>query len=216
MLFSFRSSGPIRTSSHSSRPCRENSIFAAFFPGCSVVKGRRSKSSIHGRKAVRAHSLRSPLQRNPPINNPVLRPSTSTRSLIDPSASPASYGASALSDAFEDGHAGPDILEMAYVPSSRTFAGAVAHNEYAARETYPPRYQRTLFPIREQKKEQRRCFPNVRNRKIRRKLIGSLVSGVILIVILTLCTPLQARHPFPHGYTTTDPTVPYRSRPRNL
>lgn len=114
-----------------------------------------------------------------------LRSPTSTRSLIDPSASPISSAGTISPGDFEP-------LQMHTNPPSVAYARPGSTNSGARAERHLSRVLNS--PLRRNAPQcsgpQRRkwvCLPNIIHPKHRRKAIGSLVTGTILAVMLSTC-----------------------------
>lgn len=114
-----------------------------------------------------------------------LRSPTSTRSIIDPSASPFTSAGSISPDAFRPLQMHTNPPSVAYDRPRTTSSGARAerHLSRALAGSHRHSTRRGLRP-------QRRKWvwmPHIRNAKHRSNAIGALVSGVILMVMLSIC-----------------------------
>lgn len=158
--------------------------YSSFFHGDSVVAGSRT-ASVHTRKASRSAQRSSRVQSEQ--HGSGLRSPTSTRSLIDPTSSPNSTARSISPDTFERFRRDSNRPALAYVRPSRTSGELDRAERHLARAIVRTR-RRQAWPCSVKEKVKRRCLPNIRNPKIRRKIIGCLVSGGILAVMLTICT----------------------------
>ena len=157
--------------------------YSSFFHGDSVVTGVRETNSVHTRKAG-VTLQRSSRMRNEHARG--LRSPTSTRSLIDPRSSPMSTTRSISPDTFERLRRNANRPVMAHLRPERNSGELDPAERHLARAIGCTRL-RQAWPGAAQEKGNRRCLPNVRNPKIRSKLIGCLVSGGSLAVMLTTC-----------------------------
>ena len=162
-----------------------SSRFSAWFHGNSIVGSERSRHFVHAPKAWRTRGRsESP--------NPFTglghcsrdRSPSSTRSIIDPTSSP-NIGSE---------HIQPHALDR----SSQSTLSPIAGTRYEQEEVVgvPGRVRtRTRLALsrprrnRSSNKEGRQCFPGVKSPKVKRKIIGTLLSGIALGVILTTCEP---------------------------
>ena len=160
--------------------------FSAFFHGRSVIV-----PSDHARKAVPTAPVRTPIFDSYSTSTLRSRSPTSTRSLIDPSSSPLTCTESLPRDSFPGFEGAPGRSNMAYIPPARL----PIEDQHPARsaESSPRRAWRR--PKKAANEKRYLCFSGIRNPKIRRKVIGSLISGCALAIVLTICTPT---HPSPH------------------
>lgn len=185
------------------RCSRAQSTFSAFFHGHSVI----TTSNAHPRKDDPTAPVRTPIYDRYHTDAARSRSPTSTRSLIDPSSSPLSYAESLPSEALPGFERGAGRSEMAHIPPSRL----PAEDQHPGRAGDLSRHRRARRKSKKAEKETRRlCFPGVRNPKIRRKVVGCLISGSLLVTVLTICM-------FPSPpFFSFQLTNPGRSRPRNL
>lgn len=157
--------------------------FSAFFHGRSVLTKERYRSPCIPPKA--SHSGRS-VERREIVDlrttGRVSRSRTSTRSLIDPISSPMN----------SDGSVHREELwhyRGAYFTRIPTLASAPRHDIRAdsyRRDFTSSRHRRPSLPKKHDNK--RRCLPSPKNRRIKYKVIGSLVSGILLALSLAICT----------------------------
>ncbi len=160
---------------------RAQSRFSAFFHGRSV----KTPSSIRTRKAAPTTPIRTPIFDRYRTSATRPRSPTSTRSIIDPSSSPLSCAESLPSEAFPGFAGTAGRLDAAFVPPARL----LAEGRHLARAVDFSSHRRASRRPKKVEKEARRlCFPGIRNLKIRRKVIGCLISGSILVLVLTICT----------------------------
>jgi hypothetical protein len=116
---------------------------------------------------------------------PRLRSPTSTRSLIDLSASPIISARSLSPDAFGRLQMHNTPPSVAHVRPGSICSGARAE-QHLSRALRAPRRRRTRRGSRPQRAKWI-CLANISNPKHRRKAVGSLVSGSILGVMLSTC-----------------------------
>ncbi|MCJ1468149.1 hypothetical protein MMC07_006777 [Pseudocyphellaria aurata] len=157
--------------------------FSSFFHGDSVVTSVQRTNSANTRKAgailQRSSRMRSEQQA------PGLRSPTSTRSLIDPSSSPMSTTRSISPDTFERFRSDSNRPVMAHLRPETTF-GERDRAQRPVNRVITRSRQRAAWPGSAKGKGKRRCLPNVRNPRIRSKLLGCLISGGSLAVMLTI------------------------------
>lgn len=158
--------------------------YSSFFHGDSVVTGVRKTNSAHTRKAGITLHRPSPTRNEQQATG--LRSPTSTRSLIDPSSSPVSTTRSISPNTFERFRRDSNRPVMAHLRPGWTSGELDRAERNTARAIVRPR-RRITCPGLAQEKGKRRCLPNIRNPKIRSKLIGCLISGGCLAMMLTIC-----------------------------
>ena len=128
-----------------------------------------------------------------------IRSYPSTRGLIDPVHSP-SCGPRQLTH-------GPDPRRDAYLERLR------AELSSQPRERCSKRHHQQRLK-RAPAKKGRLCFPQIKDLKIRQKIIGCLFFGTLLTIILTTCNSLRlAPYMLPYANHLL---MAYRSRPRNI
>ena len=174
--------------------------YSSFFHGESVVA---STPSTFNRTSPRKSSKTSRCSFRARIeeSNPTLRSPTSIRSLIDPVSPPLTTYSPITSDEFAQfqrrDHPNPPPL--AHTRPRRTSGDlrrAERHLERAIdRSRRRQGRRRTNTVNKAGKTRKRKCFPAVRNPKIRRKIFGSLISAMILSILLIICT--LPHFPFP-------------------
>ena len=156
---------------------------SAWFHGHSVIGDNRSRSSRRARKTwrTRGHSM-SPCEPADFVNNSGIRSPSSTRSIIDPASSP-NVG-SGLASTSVLGHMNGE--ESTSISGTRYDGDRIIGCEGGTRT-------RTRLALSRPKRkprpnpQRRHCFPGFKNRKVKRKAIGCLVSGGLLAIILTTC-----------------------------
>ena len=163
------------------------SRFSAFFHGYSVMTRERWPAHPSNPKARRTHHPRRPNERRElPRTSPVSRSRASTRSLIDPISSPV--GSPELRSPQElwryRGAFFRPVSTLA--PSQREFVQTESQRQRGSQYLEFLRSRRTR-KITEKKHHRRACFPAVTDPKARVKLFGTLISGSLLILILTIC-----------------------------
>lgn len=161
--------------------------FSAFFHGTSVLTDRTGRPSQHGHKPFRG----SPPSVLPRLDMshldmsaaPSQRSPTSTRSLIDPSSTPAS-SASPFSVASFDRSPGISPLSaQAHLLSPRTYdlePEPIIRRKTARRVRHAPRWQ-------PRHSSGRVCFPFMRKKGMRGKVFYCILSGSILAISLIIC-----------------------------
>lgn len=177
---------PLLTSS--SDPTRSNlhepsSRFSAWFHGRSIIGSERSRNFVHAPKAWRTRGCsQSPDPRTALAHRSSDRSPSSIRSIIDPTSSPNIGSEASRSnnfDHFSQGTLSP-IAGTRY--EHEQIVGVPGRGRIRTRLALSrPRKRRSL------NEQQRRCFPTIKNLKIKRKIIGTLASGIALGVILTTC-----------------------------
>ena len=158
--------------------------YSSFFHGESVVTSTRTRSSAHTQKLSIRSQHSSHAQDRQPTSG--LRSPTSTRSLIDPCSPPSSTVRSISPDTFERFRRDFHRPALAHVRPQRTPSGANRAERHLARAIFRSQCRQASFET-VQVKGGRKCLPTIRSPKIRRKVLGCLVSGGILAVILTIC-----------------------------
>ena len=190
------------------RRSRAQARFSAFFHGRSVI----TPSFAQQRKPVpTTPQIRTPIYDSYHTRAPRSRSPTSTRSLIDPSASPLSCAESLPSEAFPGFEGARGSEDRVYIRPSRV----PEEEQLTAHRVECSRGRRAWHRPKKVEKEGRRlCFPGIKNPKIRQKFIGCLVSGSFLVIVLTICASslLPCSPNFPQ--LTTPPEN--RPRPRNI
>jgi len=178
----------------SQRP-RQNSRLSAFLHGFSVIgsddsiqtPSRPRKMYHYSTQCYARTPRRIRTQRN---NNATgLRPANSTRGVIDPVHSPNSATWPLTPHIQDERDRDRHRLTM-NAHQSRT----LAEMGYLQQK---PRYRRTRTRI-SQKEDGKSLSSHKKDPKIRKKIIGCLLFGTLLIIILTTCTqPLPSIHPTP-------------------
>lgn len=136
---------------------------------------RVHKSSVHRHPSPTPNSSPQSGQRSP----------TSVRSMIDPSASPISSAGSMPRNDFGTLQMHTDPPSVAYTRPRSSDSGARAER-HLSRALSGPHRRRARRGSRRSRRHWT-CLPNIRNPKHRRKAIGCLVSGAILVVMLSTC-----------------------------
>lgn len=91
---------------------------------------------------------------------------------------------------------------MAFIPPSRL----PAEDRHPVRAVDFSRHRRAWRkPRKVEKRSRRLCFPSVRNPKIRRKVIGCLISGSTLVLVLTICTLFSPTISYSSFFLLTEP-----------
>lgn len=183
---SSHSNAQVMSRSNSSPRSWARRRYSSFFHGDSVVTGVKKGNSAHTRKASLTLQRFSRSRNEEQV--PGLRSPTSTRSLIDPISSPISTTRSISPDTFERFRRDSNRPVMAHVRPERASSEPDRAERLLARSTVRSRQRQALLGS-SQEKGDRRCLPNIRNPKIRSKLIGFLISGGSLAAMLTICMP---------------------------
>ncbi len=175
----------------SQRPPR-GSRLSAWIHGFSVVNDDRRRPPPHNRKTSHTHTYcysRTPRRRD---HDRVtgLRPVNSTRGVIDPVHSPSHGTFPVLAHTQGYGHPQRGLSTYDGYP-----ARLVTNTGHSRSET---RHQRTRTK-QVHKKGQQPLLVDTSDPRIKWKIIGSLISGTILAILLTTCTPPFPPHNFnPH------------------
>lgn len=156
---------------------------SAWFHGHSVIGDNRSRSSRRAPKSwrTRGHSM-SPYEPADSVNISGIRSPSSTRSIIDPASSP-NVGS---------GLASTSVLNHMNGEQSTSIGGTRYDGERVIGCEGGTRTRTRLALSRPKRKprpntQRRHCFPGFKNRKVKKKTIGCLVSGGLLAIILTTC-----------------------------
>lgn len=158
--------------------------YSSFFHGDSVVTRVQKTNSAQTRKPGIFPQRSSRIQNEQQA--PGLRSPTSTRSLIDPSSSPMSTTRSVSPAIFERFRRDSIRPAMAHLRPERTSGGLDRAERHLPRAIVRS-HRRQHWSGQVHEKGKRRCLPNIRNPKIRSKLIGFLISGGGLAAMLTIC-----------------------------
>ncbi|KAL9029442.1 MAG: hypothetical protein Q9196_002317 [Gyalolechia fulgens] len=160
---------------------RAQARFSAFFHGHSVITKERygtphvktkAMNSYRPRVAVAEDGLRR--------DGPGSRSRTSTRSLIDPISSPLCSPVSPQTEELWHYRGAFFRPVSTIVPGPRV----EAQIDHRSRGSFPAHHE---GPSQARKlKEERRCVPTVTDRQIKYKIIGSLISGTLLVLLLTI------------------------------
>ena len=157
------------------------SHMSAWFHGVSVLGSRNDTEQRPqaDRKVSQHHhsvlTARSRLENY----SPGLRSPTSTRSLIDPLQSPINFSRPLTYDPFMD----RPPIHGSYVHPAFTSPAAISHPPKKRRIAY----RHHLRPKQDHKAPRRTCLPYITDPHIRQKTFGTLISGIILIIVLTIC-----------------------------
>lgn len=165
--------------------------FSAFFHGHSVLTKERYGTPHMTTKVM--HSYRPNVAAGEDglrRDGQVSRSRTSTRSLIDPISSPLGSPGSPQTEELWH-HRGAlfrPVSTLAPDPRLETQMDHRSRGSFSICQEGPSLVKKS--------KEERYCLPTVMNRQIRYKIIGSLVSGSLLILLLTICESLTASSGF--------------------
>lgn len=157
---------------------------SSFFHGESIV------SSVRKTSHTRKNSSRSASSSQPQSEQHVLglRSPTSTRSLIDPGASPISSTRSISPDTFEHLRRTSQHPVGAHCGLEREHTGNTRAERHLSRALSNPRRPRPLICARK-KKRRWACFPTIDNPDIRTRAVGCVISGGTLVILLSICKP---------------------------
>lgn len=161
---------------------RAQARFSAFFHGHSVLTKERYGMSNNKSETACAYRQHVPIARDGlRRDGPASRSRTSTRSLIDPISSPLSSPGSPRAEELWHyrGAFFRPVSTLAPAPRIET------RTDHRQRAHVPIHCQRLSLP--RMAKEKRRCLPNVKDRQIKYKIIGSLIFGTLLVLFLTSC-----------------------------
>ena len=169
----------------------------SFFHGTSELERVPTSSSNASRKSL-APRLGLQVFSSTQLDIPALntdvpaasRSPTSTRSLIDPASSPVGPARPITPQTFERLQTTPASPAPAYRCSPER--GATAEEDDLVRLMTVERHSRRRRHHRRTSRRgeatrRNRCFPAVKDRAVRKKIISCLISGFLLAVILTLC-----------------------------
>lgn len=165
---------------------RAQSRFSAFFHGYSVLTKERWPTSPGYSKGRRTHHPRHPGRRQATPQGALnSRSRTSTRSLIDPVSSPqSSTGIRSPQELWQDRGASFRPVTVLATPR-RGHAPRDPQRQQRCRSLDILGSRRRGLEVPE-KQHRRICFPTITN-QLRTKILGSLISGALLVVILTIC-----------------------------
>lgn len=165
---------------------RAQSRFSAFFHGYSVLTKERWPASPGYSKGRRTHHSRhSSRRQETPHGALSSRSRTSTRSLIDPISSPHnSIGTRSPQELWQDRGASFQPVTILATPR-RGRAPRDSQRRQRCRSFDIPGSRRRGLEVSE-KRHRRICFPTF-TKQLRAKILGSLISGALLVVILTVC-----------------------------
>lgn len=182
---------------------RAQSRFSAFFHGQSVLVREIYRTPQVGAKAANSCRPHRPMARGGfRRDGPGTRSHTSTRSLIDPISSPNSSAGSPHPEDFWQYRGAFFTPVSPLAPSPRDASRRTGEtNDHPA--------QRARSSRRREPRKKRGCFSAVEDHQIRRKMIASLISGTLLILLLTICEWLT-------GNLIDPPDGSPRSRARSL
>ncbi|KAL8729652.1 MAG: hypothetical protein Q9166_004601 [cf. Caloplaca sp. 2 TL-2023] len=160
---------------------RAQQRFSAFFHGHSVLTKERYRSPVVPSKTSHnGRSMTAPEIINLRISGRVSRSRTSTRSLIDPISSPISSPGSPQREELW-------FYRGAYFRPVPTLAPAPRHENPTvdfARNSAGIRDQWASLPRKRDNK--RGCLPTAKDRRIKYKIIGSMISGTLLALFLAI------------------------------
>ena len=151
------------------------SRLSGWLHGSSVRSKDTKKPPIHPGKPKTSHTSTYCFagdERGNEYHAPGIRSYPSTRGVIDPVHSPT-HGPRQLTH-------GPDPRHLAYLERLRAELGAVPR-EHRSKKNNPQKSKRA--PAR----PERFCFPQIKDLKLRRKMIGCFFFGTLLTILLTTC-----------------------------
>lgn len=162
-----------------------SSRFSTWFHGRSVVGSERSHHLVSSPKEWRTRGRSESPERRAALGlRTEHRSPSSTRSIIDPTSSPNIGSEPVQPNSFDRSNmnlVSPIAATRCVEEDAIGVSGRIRVQTRLALSR--PRRETTL------KKQGRGCFPSVQDRRIKRKIIGTLVSGIALCVILTTCMP---------------------------
>lgn len=189
---------PLSPSSIDAAPARSANItwarsrFSAFFHGTSVHTSRPFTSSPSaGPKSARSSDqlpARSPLHL-PEIGGGSAthsRSRTSTRSMIDPTSSPAISTRLFTADTYMRLIMAPTVPEQSHPASPASFAGVDPEEQHLVqqindRRQRPRRKRRRAIVV------SRRAVPKMKRNAVRGRVRGCILWGILLTIVLTIC-----------------------------
>ena len=164
--------------------CRTQQRFSAFFHGRSVLTRERYRSPPTASKTCHiGRSMGAPEIVDLRQGGRVSRSRASTRSFIDPVSSPISCSGWPPSDEEIWHHRGAffrPVPTLAPAPRYDSPTGSPARNPAVARCERPS--------LRQKRSNKPHCLTSSRDRRIKYKAIGSLISGTLLALFLAICT----------------------------
>ena len=155
---------------------------SSFFHGESVV------CNVRKAPQTRKNSSSSESSSQPGNDQQILglRSPTSTRSLIDPSASPISSTRSIFPATFESYRRTSQRTAGAHRGLQREYTDTVRAERHLLRALSNPRCPRPLLYARKEKSRWT-CFPKVENPGIKNRVVGCVISGGSLVILLSIC-----------------------------
>ena len=156
------------------------SRLSGWLHGSSVRSKDTKKPPIHPRKPKTSHTSTycfAGAGRGDEQHAPGIRSYPSTRGVIDPVHSPT-YGPGQLAH-------GPDPRHLAYLERLRAELGSVPREHRSKKNSLQK-------PKRARARPERFCFPQIKDLKLRRKMMGCFFFGTLLTILLTTCTSCHA------------------------
>lgn len=168
-----------------SRSWAYNQLYSLFH-GESVVKSVRK--GTRNRKISNSSGSSSEYFYQPQNEHlaPGLRSPTSTRSLIDPSASPISSSRSTFPATFGRVRGTSQRSITARYGLHRESTGTVRAERHLSRVLSRPQHPRPLILTRPARKRSV-CIPRIDDPILRKRAFGTIISGGILAILLSLC-----------------------------
>ena len=164
------------------------SRLSGWLHGSSVRRNDGKKPPAHSRKPKPSHTSTycfAAAEQGHQNHAPGIRSYPSTRGIIDPVYSPT-YSPRQLMY-------GSDPRHHAYLERLRAELSS-APREHGNKSHHRQRSKRSPS------KNERLCFPHIKNMKLRQKIIGCLFFGTLLTILLTTCTSI-----FPSPPTSRNP-----------
>lgn len=180
------------------------SRLSGWLHGSSVRRSDGKKPPVHARKTKTSHTSTycfAAAEQGHQHQAPGIRSYPSTRGVIDPVHSPT-YGPRQLTY-------GSDPRHAAYLERLRAELGSVPLKQCSKK-----RHGQKSKPS--PAKNERVCFPQIKDLKLRQKMIGCVFFGTLLTILLTTC---KSSHPGPSicRPSGNNPLkTPHRPRPRHL
>lgn len=161
---------------------RAQSRFSAFFHGDSIVTKERYRTPQVGLKAANTYHPQAHIARNYLRGDSVMaRSPTSTRSLIDPISSPVSSSGSPHTEELWH-YRGAFFRPVSTLGAAPRVMTDIRGGAQDRDTTWEERPSLTRKP-----QPKRGCFSAIEDRRVKHKIVGSLVSGSLLVLLLTIC-----------------------------
>ena len=166
------------------------SRLSGWLHGSSVRRSDGNRPPVHARKTKTSHTSTycfAAAEQGHQTQAPGIRSYPSTRGVIDPVHSPT-YGPRQLTY-------GSDPRHAAYLERLRAELGSVPRKQCSKKRNGQKSKQSPA-------KDERFCFPQIKDLKLRQKMIGCVFFGTLLTILLTTC---KSCHP-PGKHVLNKPT----------